>query len=67
MPSGDAAALWLFDTDNGERVQAALRHGPRARFAKASSLTGVVAGAHWSDPQVELDEHGSALAVWGAG
>jgi hypothetical protein len=65
-PSGDAAALWLVDTDNGERVQAALRHGARARFAKASSLTGVVAGAHWSDPQVVLDEDGNALAVWGA-
>ncbi|HEX6712477.1 MAG TPA: hypothetical protein VF066_03790 [Thermoleophilaceae bacterium] len=65
-PSGDAAALWLLDTDAGERVQAALRHGPRARFAKASSLTGVVPGAHWSDPQVVLDDHGSALAVWGA-
>jgi hypothetical protein len=47
-------------------VQAALRHGARARFAKASALTGVVAGAHWSDPQIVLDEHGNALAVWGA-
>jgi hypothetical protein len=25
-----------------------------------------VAGANWSDPQIVLDEHGSALAVWGA-
>lgn len=65
-PSGDAAALWLVDTTGGQRVQAALRHGPRARFAKASSLTGVIAGAHWSDPQVVLDEHGNALAVWGS-
>ena len=65
-PSGDAAAMWLVDTDQGERVQAALRHGARARFAKASALTGVVAGAHWSDPQIVLDEHGNALAVWGA-
>src|SRR3954451_100479 len=27
-PDGDAAALWLLDSDKGERVQAALRHGP---------------------------------------
>jgi hypothetical protein len=65
-PAGDAAAMWLVDTDQGERVQAALRHGPRARFSTASALTGVVAGAHWSDPQIVLDEHGNALAVWGA-
>jgi hypothetical protein len=65
-PSGDAAAMWLVDSDKGELVQAALRHGPRARFAKASSLTGVLEGANLSDPQVVLDEHGNALAVWGA-
>jgi hypothetical protein len=63
---GDAAALWLLDTGSGEKVQAALRHGSRARFAKASSLTASIAGAHWSDPQIVLDEHGNALAVWGA-
>jgi hypothetical protein len=65
-PSGDAAAVWLVNSDSGERVQAALRHGRRARFAKASTLTTVVPGAHWSDPQVVLDEKGNALAVWGA-
>jgi hypothetical protein len=65
-PAGDAAALWLLDTDKGERVQAALRHGSRARFAKASNLTGAIPGANWSDPQIVLDEHGNALAVWGA-
>ena len=65
-PDGDAAALWLVSTAGGERVQAALRHGPRARFAKASSLTAPVAGAHWSEPQVVLDADGNALAVWGA-
>jgi hypothetical protein len=65
-PDGDAAALWLVDSDSGEQVQAALRHGSRARFAKASSLTGSVAGAQWSNPQIVLDEHGNALAVWGA-
>jgi hypothetical protein len=65
-PDGDAAAMWLVDSDSGERVQAALRHGPRARFAKASALTANIAGAHWSDPQIVLDENGNALAVWGA-
>jgi hypothetical protein len=65
-PEGDAAALWLVDSDSGERIQAALRHGPRARFAKASALTAPVAGANWSDPQIVIDENGSALAVWGA-
>jgi hypothetical protein len=65
-PDGDAAALWLLDTDKGERVQASLRHGPRARFAKASSLTAPVDGAHWSEPQIVVGEHGSALAIWGA-
>jgi hypothetical protein len=65
-PDGDAAALWLVDSDSGEQVQAALRHGSRARFAKASSLTGSVAGAQWSNPQIVLDEHGNAVAVWGA-
>jgi hypothetical protein len=65
-PSGDAAALWLVKSDKGERVQAALRHGARARFARASSLTGEVEGADWRDPQIVLDAHGSALAVWGA-
>ena len=65
-PAGDAAALWLVDTDQGEHVEAALRHGSRARFAKASALTAPVAGANWSDPQIVLDEHGNALAVWGA-
>jgi hypothetical protein len=65
-PKGDAAALWLVDSDDGERVQAALRHGARARFAKASPLTGKVPGAHWSEPQIVLDGDGNALAVWGA-
>jgi hypothetical protein len=65
-PAGDAAALWLVDTESGEQVQAALRHGSRARFAKASSLTASIAGAQWSDPQVVLDQHGNAVAVWGA-
>jgi hypothetical protein len=65
-PKGDAAALWLVDSADGERVQAALRHGPRARFAKASALTGKVPGAHWSEPQIVLDDGGNALAVWGA-
>jgi hypothetical protein len=65
-PEGDAAAVWLVDSDAGERVQAALRHGARARFAKASALTAKVPGAHWSQPQVVLDEHGNALAIWGA-
>jgi hypothetical protein len=65
-PAGDAAALWLVDTDQGERVEAALRHGSRARFAKASALTAPVAGANWSQPQIVVDQHGSALAVWGA-
>jgi hypothetical protein len=65
-PAGDAAALWLVDSDGGERVQAALRHGARARFARASALTAKVPGAHWSEPQIVVDEHGSALAVWGA-
>lgn len=65
-PGGDAAALWLLRTDAGERVQAALRHGPRARFAKASALTPPVPGAHWNQPQIVLGEDGNALAVWGA-
>lgn len=65
-PSGDAAALWTLRTPDGERVQAALRHGANARFAKATALTGVVPGARWSDPQVVLDPDGNALAVWGA-
>jgi hypothetical protein len=65
-PEGDAAALWLVDSDQGERVLAALRHGPRARFSTASALTAVVPGAHWSDPQVVLGDQGDAVAVWGA-
>jgi hypothetical protein len=65
-PEGDAAALWLVDSDQGERVLAALRHGPRARFSTASPLTAVVPGAHWSDPQVVVGEQGDAVAVWGA-
>lgn len=65
-PGGDAAALWMVHTRDGDRVQAALRHGPRARFATASNLTAKVAGAQWSDPQVVLDKNGDALAVWGA-
>jgi hypothetical protein len=65
-PEGDAAALWVVHDEAGDRVQAALRHGGRARFAKASDLTAVVAGAHWSEPQVVLDAKGNALAVWGA-
>jgi hypothetical protein len=65
-PSGDAAALWTLHTAAGDRVQAALRHGAHARFAKASALTGAVPGAHWSDPQVVLDAKGNSLAVWGA-
>src|SRR3954468_6453725 len=64
--AGDAAALWLIDGENGERVQAALRHGRRARFAKATALTATIAGAQWSDPQIVVDEHGNAVAVWGA-
>lgn len=65
-PKGDAAALWLVDSDDGERVQAALRHGARARFAKASALTGKVPGARWSEPQVVVGQDGDVLAVWGA-
>lgn len=65
-PRGDAAALWTVRDPAGERVEAALRHGPRARFAKATALTAKVPGAHWSNPQVVLDPDGSALAVWGA-
>jgi hypothetical protein len=47
-------------------VQASLRHGAHARFTKASVLTPSVAGAKWSDPQIVLDAHGNAIAVWGA-
>jgi hypothetical protein len=65
-PSGDAAALWLVHSPDGDRVQAALRHGAKARFAKASALTGAVPGASWSDPQIVLDVNGNAVAVWGA-
>jgi hypothetical protein len=65
-PAGDAAALWLVHSDSGEQVEAALRHGAHARFAKASSLTPSIPGAQWSDPQIVLDEHGTAVAVWGA-
>lgn len=65
-PGGDAAAMWLVHADKGDRVQAALRHGATGRFAKASPLTGSVPGASWSDPQVVVDQHGDALAVWGA-
>jgi hypothetical protein len=65
-PKGDAAALWTIHTSDGERVQAALRHGPRARFAKASDLTGDVPGAQWSDPQVVLGANGAVVAIWGA-
>jgi hypothetical protein len=62
---GNAAALWTVHTDDGDQVQASLRHGSH-RFAKASNLTPVIPGAGWADPQVVLDEHGNALAVWGA-
>lgn len=65
-PRGDAGALWMLHGPNGDRVEAALRHGPRARFAKASALTADVPGAVWSQPQIVLDRHGNALAVWGA-
>jgi hypothetical protein len=65
-PKGDAAALWTVHTADGDRVQAALRHGRRARFATASALTATVPGAQWSDPQIVVDGHGNALAVWGA-
>jgi len=65
-PKGDAAALWLVHGVDGDRVQAALRHGARARFARASALTAAIPGAHWSEPQVVLDQNGRALAVWGA-
>jgi hypothetical protein len=65
-PDGDAAALWTVQGPGGDRVQAALRHGPRARFAAASPLTPPIAGATWSNPQVELDARGNAIAVWGA-
>ncbi len=65
-PGGDAAALWMVDGSDGEHVQAALRHGPTARFSGASDLTPKLPGAHWSDPQVVLDGQGDALAVWGA-
>jgi hypothetical protein len=65
-PGGDAAALWLVHADKGDRVQAALRHGATARFAKASALTGDIPGAGWSDPQVVVDGRGNALTVWGA-
>jgi hypothetical protein len=63
---GDAAAVWTIHAADGERVEASLRHGARARFAKASPLTAIVPGAHWTDPQVALDAKGDALAVWGA-
>jgi hypothetical protein len=65
-PADDAAAVWVIDSDAGESVHAALRHGRRARFAKSSALTAPIAGADWSDPQVVLDENGNAVAVWGA-
>jgi hypothetical protein len=65
-PKGDAAALWLVHAEKGDRVQAALRHGATARFAKASALTADTPGAGWTDPQVVLDQKGDALAVWGA-
>jgi hypothetical protein len=65
-PGGDAAALWLVHADKGDRVQAALRHGPTARFAKASALTADIPGAGWTDPQIVLDQKGDTLAVWGA-
>ena len=65
-PKGDAAALWMIHTPDGDRVQAALRHGATARFAAASNLTDKVPGADWSDPQIVLDQSGDALAVWGA-
>jgi hypothetical protein len=65
-PAGDAAALWMIHTPKGDEVQASLRHGARARFAKASNLTDNVPGAEWSDPQIVLDKRGNALAVWGA-
>jgi hypothetical protein len=65
-PRGDAAALWCVHTSDGDQVQAALRHGARSRFAPVSNLTAKIAGAHWSDPQVELDARGDALAIWGA-
>ena len=65
-PEGDAAALWTIHSDAGDRVQAALRHGARARFARASALTANVPGAHWSEPQVVIDRYGNAIAIWGA-
>ena len=63
---GDAAAMWLVHGADGDRVEAALRHGPRARFAKASALTPHVPGASWSDPEIVVDAKGNAVAIWGA-
>ena len=65
-PGGDAATLWTVHAAGGDVVQASLRHGAHARFTKASVLTPSVAGAKWSDPQIVLDAHGNAIAVWGA-
>jgi len=65
-PDGDAAAMWLVHGENGDKVEAALRHGPHARFAKASDLTPDLPGASWSDPQIVVGIDGSAIAVWGA-
>jgi hypothetical protein len=65
-PHGDAATLWTIHAADGDRVEGALRHGSGARFARASRLSGPVAHAAWSDPQVVVAPSGSALAVWGA-
>jgi hypothetical protein len=29
-------------------------------------LTATVPGARWSEPQIVIDKHGNALAIWGA-
>ena len=64
--NGDAAAMWLVHGPDGDSVQAALRHGPRARFAKASALTGDVPGSVLESAADRVDAKGNALAVWGA-
>ena len=65
-PKGDAGALWTVHTAGGDQVQASLRHGSTARFARASNLTPKIAGAGWADPEIVVDERGNAVAVWGA-
>lgn len=63
---GAAAALWTIHGRKGDRAEAALRHAGAGRFATTSRLTGNLAAAGLSDPQVVLAPNGSALAIWGA-